>query len=164
MRGVDVGLAALSTTWGASLPTVPAAVPEPWLTLMLSPWARIGAFVWGLLWGSFANVVIYRVPNEMSVVRPRSRCPRCEQPIAAWDNIPVLSYLLLRGRCRHCREPMGMRYLVVELLTGVLGFALYMQQVFVPLLEGAAPNLVGWLLWFCFGLALLIVIFVDLDA
>lgn len=157
------GLGAIAAEWSAYLPSVPVAVPEPWLSILLSPWARLGAFAWGLLWGSFANVVIYRVPRGLSVVRPRSRCPSCEHPIAGYDNIPVLSYLLLRGRCRHCGESMGIRYLVVELLVGLLAFAVYMQQVYVPLLEGAGPNLFGWLLWFGFGLALLVVTYVDLD-
>lgn len=160
---MDATLGALAASWSASLPAVPVDVPEPWLSVLLSPWTRAGAFVWGLLWGSFANVVIYRVPRGLSIVRPRSKCPRCEHPIASWDNIPVLSYLLLRGRCRHCRAPMGLRYLVVELLAGLLAFAVYMQQVFVPLLEGAGPNVLGWLLWFAFGLALLVVVYVDLD-
>jgi leader peptidase (prepilin peptidase) / N-methyltransferase len=160
---VEPVFALLAAMLDVSGPPVPVEVPQPWLGMLLSPWSRAGAFVWGLLWGSFANVVIYRVPRGLSVVRPRSRCPRCERPIASWDNIPVISYLVLRGRCRHCDEPMGIRYLVVELLAGLLAFATYMQQVFVPLLEGGGPNLLGWLLWFAFGLALLIVIYVDLD-
>jgi leader peptidase (prepilin peptidase) / N-methyltransferase len=160
---VDAVFGALVAMFGASGPPVPVEVPEPWLGLLLSPWARGGAFVWGLLWGSFANVVIYRIPRGLSVVRPRSKCPCCDQPIASWDNIPIVSYLVLRGRCRHCREPMGIRYLVVELIAGLLGFATYMQLVFLPLLEGGGPNLLGWLLWFTFGLAVLVVIYVDLD-
>lgn len=140
---------------------------DPWVTLMLSPGARVFAFVWGLLWGSFANVVIYRVPRGMSVMRPRSACPKCETPIAAYDNIPVLSFLILRGRCRHCGEPMALRYLVVELLGGVLAFATYLQYVHVPLIAGQEPSLaatlVSWQLWFVFGLALMIVTYVDLD-
>ncbi|MCA9655545.1 MAG: prepilin peptidase [Myxococcales bacterium] len=144
-----------------------AVAPQPvdpfLLEVLLSPWARGLAFVWGLLWGSFANVVIYRVPRGMSVLRPRSRCSACETPIAAWDNIPVISYLLLRGRCRHCGEPFALRYLMVELLSGVLSFSLYMKLVHVPLVEGGGPQLVTWLLWLAFGLALLVVTFVDLD-
>lgn len=77
-------------------------------------------FVVGLVVGSFLNVVIHRVPLGESVVRPRSRCPGCGNEIAARDNVPVLSWLLLRGRCRHCREPISARYPLVELLTGVL--------------------------------------------
>ena len=75
------------------------------------------AAVFGLVVGSFLNVVIWRVPRGESVVAPRSRCPRCETPIAPRDNVPVLSWLLLRGKCRHCGEPISGRYPAVELLT-----------------------------------------------
>ena len=69
----------------------------------------------GLAIGSFLNVVIYRVPQGMSVVSPRSACPSCGTPILERDNIPVVSWLLLRGRCRHCHEPISIRYPLVEL-------------------------------------------------
>ncbi|MGD1073700.1 MAG: prepilin peptidase [Bryobacteraceae bacterium] len=75
------------------------------------------AAVFGLLIGSFLNVCIYRWPRDLSVVRPRSACPECEGPIAWYDNIPVLSYLALRGRCRQCQARIHWRYPVVELLT-----------------------------------------------
>jgi leader peptidase (prepilin peptidase)/N-methyltransferase len=78
------------------------------------------AFVFGLLIGSFLNVCIHRWPRGRSVVRPRSHCVRCRKPIAWYDNIPVLSYLLLRGRCRYCGRHISLRYPTVELLTGVL--------------------------------------------
>jgi leader peptidase (prepilin peptidase)/N-methyltransferase len=74
----------------------------------------------GLFIGSFLNVVIARVPEGISVVRPRSRCPRCETEISARDNIPVVSWLLLRGSCRSCREPISARYPLVELGTAAL--------------------------------------------
>ena len=77
-------------------------------------------FLFGLVFGSFLNVCIYRMPREMSVVSPRSACPNCEAPIAAYDNIPVLSWLILRGRCRNCKAPISPRYAIVELLTGAL--------------------------------------------
>ena len=76
--------------------------------------------VFGLLVGSFLNVVIWRVPRGESVVRPRSRCPGCEASIRERDNIPVLSWLLLRGQCRDCGEPISARYPLVELTTGLL--------------------------------------------
>ena len=79
-----------------------------------------GAGLFGLLVGSFLNVVIHRVPLRESVVHPRSRCPGCGNQLAERDNIPVVSWLLLRGRCRHCGEPISGRYPLVELLTGVL--------------------------------------------
>jgi len=71
----------------------------------------------GLLIGSFLNVCIYRLPHDLSVVAPRSFCPQCDKPIAWFDNIPVLSYLLLRGRCRKCKARIPVRYPSVELLT-----------------------------------------------
>ncbi len=74
----------------------------------------------GLVIGSFLNVVIYRVPRNESVVSPRSRCTSCESPIKERDNIPVVSWLLLRGRCRSCHAPISPRYLVVELANGCL--------------------------------------------
>jgi leader peptidase (prepilin peptidase) / N-methyltransferase len=74
----------------------------------------------GLVVGSFLNVCIYRVPRDLSVVRPRSFCPECGKPIAWYDNIPVLSFALLKGRCRTCGKPIGTRYPLVELTTAAL--------------------------------------------
>ncbi len=78
----------------------------------------------GLAVGSFLNVVIYRVPLGLSIVRPGSACPGCQTPIATRDNIPVLSWLLLKGRCRVCREPISGRYPLVELLNLAVWLAL----------------------------------------
>jgi leader peptidase (prepilin peptidase)/N-methyltransferase len=80
------------------------------------------AFLFGLLIGSFLNVCIYRWPLDLSVVRPRSHCIACQKTIAWYDNIPVLSYLVLRGRCRHCGARIDLRYPLVELLTALLFF------------------------------------------
>lgn len=80
----------------------------------------LSCFVLGLVFGSFANVAIHRIPDGGSVLRPRSACPECAAPISPRDNIPVLSWLLLRGRCRGCAAPISARYPVVELLCGVL--------------------------------------------
>jgi len=143
--------------------SLPVDVDPALVWLLLAPWAPLLAFVFGSLWGSFANVVIYRVPRGLSVVRPGSRCPACEAPIAWYDNIPVLSYLLVRGRCRRCGERIALRYLVVELLAGVLCFALYMQHVMRPLVLGGGPAIAAWLLWLVFGLGLLIVTYTDID-
>jgi len=80
------------------------------------------ALLFGLLIGSFLNVCVYRLPQDLSVVRPRSYCPACKHPIAWYDNVPLLSYAVLGGRCRHCKAAISVRYPVVELLTGVLFF------------------------------------------
>jgi leader peptidase (prepilin peptidase)/N-methyltransferase len=80
------------------------------------------ALLFGLLIGSFLNVCIHRWPRDLSVVRPRSHCVACKQTIAWYDNIPLASYALLRGRCRHCGTRISPRYPVVELLTGALFF------------------------------------------
>jgi leader peptidase (prepilin peptidase)/N-methyltransferase len=80
----------------------------------------IVAFVAGLLVGSFLNVVAYRLPRGASLVHPGSHCPGCDAPIAPYDNVPVLSWLLLRGRCRRCGAGISARYPLVELATGCL--------------------------------------------
>jgi len=82
-------------------------------------------FILGLAFGSFLNVCIYRMPLGLSVVTPRSACPKCKEPIAFYDNMPVLSWLILRGRCRHCQTRISPRYLMIELLTGLLFLACY---------------------------------------
>lgn len=79
----------------------------------------VAVFALGLLLGSFLNVCISRLPRGESVVRPRSHCPRCGHPIRPLDNIPVLSWMLLRGRCRDCREPISWRYPAVEIAVGL---------------------------------------------
>ena len=86
-----------------------------------------GFFCFGLIFGSFLNVCIYRLPRGLSVVAPRSACPNCHAPIAAYDNIPVLSWLILGGRCRHCHTDITPRYAAVELTCGMLFFFSYLQ-------------------------------------
>jgi leader peptidase (prepilin peptidase)/N-methyltransferase len=76
-------------------------------------------FLFGLVFGSFLNVCIYRMPRELSVVSPRSACPACGMAIAFFDNVPVLSWIALRGKCRNCKAPISPRYAVVELVTGL---------------------------------------------
>jgi leader peptidase (prepilin peptidase) / N-methyltransferase len=80
--------------------------------------AFLGAF--GAAIGSFVNVLAYRLPRRESLVKPRSRCPQCGTQIAAYDNVPVVSWLLLHGRCRHCRAAISVRYPIVEALTALL--------------------------------------------
>lgn len=90
---------------------------------MLEVWPEAClALLFGLIIGSFLNVCIYRLPQDLSVVRPRSYCPACQKPIAWYDNVPLLSYALLGGRCRHCKAAIPARYPVVEIMTGALFF------------------------------------------
>jgi leader peptidase (prepilin peptidase)/N-methyltransferase len=107
----------------------------------------------GLLVGSFLNVVIARVPEGESVVSPRSRCPRCKAEISARDNIPVVSWLLLRGRCRHCSEPISVRYPLVELSHVALWLAMLWRF-------GWSPELPAYLYFASVGLALAVI---DID-
>jgi leader peptidase (prepilin peptidase) / N-methyltransferase len=83
------------------------------------------AFVLGLLIGSFLNVCILRIPQGKSIVRPNSACPNCHAAIRPWDNIPVLSWLILRGRCRNCKTKISPMYPAVELITGLLFLLCY---------------------------------------
>ena len=114
------------------------------------------------MWGSFANVVIARWPKEMSVVRPASHCMSCETPIAFYDNIPVLSYFLLRGRCRHCKARFSPRYAVVELSMALLSVGV----VQLTLLNNPPSVLYGlstYFIWFAFLFALITAGLIDLD-
>lgn len=111
------------------------------------------AFIFGLLIGSFLNVVAYRLPRGESLVSPPSHCPACGKPVRPRDNIPVLGWLLLRGKCRDCGEPFSWRYPAVELLTGVL-FAVVVAT------QDQAIDLV---LGLCLVTALVPITLIDLD-
>ena len=87
-------------------------------------------FIFGLMVGSFDNVAIYRIPEGKSLWSPRSFCPRCGKTIAWYDNIPVFSYLLLRRRCRNCGEHISIQYPLVELVSGLLFFAVFAKTDF----------------------------------
>lgn len=87
-------------------------------------------FLFGLAVGSFDNVVIYRIPEGLSPLKPRSFCPGCGHPIAWYDNIPVLSFILLRAKCRHCGAPISPRYPLVELASGMLFLAVFASHSF----------------------------------
>jgi leader peptidase (prepilin peptidase) / N-methyltransferase len=114
------------------------------------PWAALAG---GLIVGSFANVCIHRLPERQSVVRPRSRCPRCGAPIGAADNVPVLSYLALGGRCRACRAPISARYPLVEATNAAMYFAL--ARLLGPTLQAAVAM--------AFVSALLVLTLIDYD-
>lgn len=86
---------------------------------------EIVVFLFGLAFGSFLNVVIYRLPRSLSILSPPSFCPSCKAPIKPYDNIPLLSYVLLSGRCRQCRARISLRYPLVELLTALLFLFLF---------------------------------------
>src|SRR5262245_4768238 len=111
------------------------------------------ALLVGLSIGSFLNVCIHRIPAEQSLVWPGSRCPRCAAPIAWYDNVPIVSWLRLGGRCRACQAPISARYPVIELLTG--GLAVLSLARF-----GATPWAV---VAFAFACALVVVSVIDLD-
>jgi len=111
------------------------------------------AFLFGLALGSFLNVCIYRIPLNKSIVRPASSCPRCGAEIRFYDNIPILSYLMLLGRCRRCRTPISFRYPVVEMMIGLLSAVLFIQF---------GPSLKYLFLLFFTG-ALIAIAFIDLE-
>lgn len=110
-------------------------------------------FVAGLVLGSFLNVCIRRIPAGESIVRPGSHCPSCKAPVRPYDNVPVVSYLLLRGRCRSCGERISSRYPAVELLTGAAMVALVSHFGWTPVLPVYAA----------FVAALIVITFIDLD-
>ncbi len=113
----------------------------------------IAFFVFGLLLGSFGNVVIWRFPRGESLSSPGSRCPACDAPVRWYDNIPVVSWLLLRARCRSCGEPIATRYPAVELLSGLLWLAAGLTFGL-----GGQAVIAGFFFW-----TLLILTFIDLD-
>ncbi len=113
----------------------------------------VSALLFGLLFGSFANVVIWRVPRGESIASPGSHCPRCQHPIAWYDNMPVVSWLVLRARCRSCDEPIPVRYPLVEAASGAL-FWLAASSFGVS----AAAVVAAVLFWF-----LLVLSVIDLD-
>jgi leader peptidase (prepilin peptidase)/N-methyltransferase len=120
---------------------------------MLDYLVQTYAFIFGACIGSFLNVCIYRLPAYQSVVTPASSCPACKAGIKFYDNIPIVSYLLLRGRCRNCQAPISFRYPCVETITGlsalccVLKYGISVQALIV----------------FCFISALIVITYIDID-
>ena len=113
----------------------------------------IFSFLFGLIIGSFLNVCIYRIPLKKSLITPPSSCPQCGKPVKFYDNIPIISYLLLRGKCRACRAPISIRYPIVELIVGLLSLALFFKY-------GLSPS---YLFSFIFVAILVTISFIDLQ-
>lgn len=159
---ITVPAAQITAPFGSSV-FQPALINNPAQLVPRSNSAMVGMQVLIVLWifllgacfGSFLNVVIYRLPAGLSLGRPKSRCPRCETPLSARDNVPILGWLMLRGKCRYCQVPISPRYPLVEFTCGAVLLAL----MFGELLNGAANLPVRhpdhfslhsgfWLAWF----------------
>ncbi len=110
-------------------------------------------FIFGSCIGSFLNVCIYRLPESKSIVRPGSRCPSCGTPIRFYDNIPILSYILLKGKCRHCAAAISFRYPVVEFISGIFAVGIFLKY-------GIGLEA---MIYYAFVAALLVITFIDID-
>ena len=142
---------------GVGCPSVTVFELPPWF------WMGVGVSL-GLVFGSFLNVVIHRLPRGENLAFPASHCPSCGTPIRAFDNLPVLGWLRLRGKARCCKAPISPRYPLVELLGGLLGGALI--QVAVLTLPPDTPLWQGGLLFCAYlalGLSLIAAAFIDLS-
>ena len=117
------------------------------------PFLESTVFIFGLCIGSFLNVCIYRLPKGKSIVSPPSSCPKCGHKLAFWENIPLLSYLFLKGRCSRCRERISVKYPLVELLTGILFLLCYEKF-------GASLSFFSAVI---FSSALVVITFIDLE-
>ncbi len=107
----------------------------------------------GLIIGSFLNVCIYRIPRDESIIVPGSRCPKCGAKINPWDNIPILSYVVLKGKCRNCKARISPRYPLIEAITALLALGLLYRF-------GATLDFAIYFIWVC---ALVVVTFIDID-
>ncbi len=135
-------------------------------------WLAVVAFVWGAVWGSFLNVVIYRLPAGISLISPPSRCPKCETPLAWYDNVPILGWLWLRGKCRYCGVSIPARYPGVELFTGIMSLLVWLHVSGDRLLEPQTPEMLqntlvavgaAFFFYFYFVAILIAITFIDLD-
>jgi leader peptidase (prepilin peptidase)/N-methyltransferase len=120
---------------------------------MIDYFIQIYAFVCGLCIGSFLNVCIYRLPAHKSIVKPSSSCPVCNTPIKFYDNIPVLGYIFLLGRCRHCKTAISLRYVCVEIITGLCALSTLMKY-------GVS---IQALIIFSFICSLIVITYIDID-
>jgi leader peptidase (prepilin peptidase) / N-methyltransferase len=121
---------------------------------MSYPILMVFALIFGLILGSFLNVCIYRIPLKKSIVTPPSSCPGCGERIKFYDNIPVISYILLLGKCRRCKNPISAIYPFIELLTGLLSLAVFVNYY---------PNYVQYVAFLLFVSALIVICFIDLN-
>jgi leader peptidase (prepilin peptidase)/N-methyltransferase len=111
------------------------------------------AFIFGAAVGSFLNVCIFRLPSKASIIKPASQCPHCHTPIRFYDNIPIISFIILRGKCRDCGGKISWRYPLVELLTAVLTLILFLK--FGPTVK--------FFTYFVYFAVLIVITFIDLD-
>jgi leader peptidase (prepilin peptidase)/N-methyltransferase len=157
--------AAAGSPWVLSKCATCRRVHDELVTLATTPAACALAVVLGLLWGSFANVCIYRWPEKRSVVHPGSHCSACQAPIRWYDNVPILSYLWLRGRCRACKAAFSPRYLLVEAMTGALfGVAWWFTLGDGGMLSGSIElRALRFAIDAVFILCMVVIAFIDLD-
>lgn len=111
------------------------------------------AFIFGAIVGSFLNVCIFRIPEKKSIVKPSSQCPQCHRPIRFYDNIPILSFIILRAKCRDCGAKISWRYPMVEFITAIFSLLLFIKF-------GLTLN---FLVFFVFTAVLIVITFIDLD-
>ena len=114
---------------------------------------NIFAFIFGAVVGSFLNVCIFRLPGKKSIIKPLSHCPHCRHPIRFYDNIPLISFILLKGKCRDCREKISWQYPLVELITAILSLLLFLQFGLT----------LRFLIFFVFTSVLIVIAFIDLE-
>ena len=119
----------------------------------LYPFIQAYALIIGLAVGSFLNVIIYRLPNNKSIVKPRSKCTKCDSQIAWYDNIPVLSYIALLGKCRKCKNPISIRYPLIEFICGMM--TLMLLNIYGPSFEFIVMILISYML--------IAITFIDVD-
>lgn len=125
---------------------------------------RAFAVLFGLLWGSFLNVVIWRVPRGQSVVSPPSHCPSCGAPVRAWQNVPVLSWVMLRGRTGCCGQPLSARYPIVEAIGGLLSFGILETRILaLSPTTGVGFALAAYVAWLAVALGLVAAAFIDFE-
>jgi len=139
---------------------------NPVLAETLAPWripALIGAAGFGALWGSFLNVCIARIPRGMSVASPPSHCFSCGAHVKPYDNIPILSYLILRGRCRHCGVKFSARHALVEALAGLLSMLVFWVFSLDPAPLPLGIRVARYAVYFAFSAVLLVLTFIDID-